>query len=163
MYPSFHPILRKKSKANHTKAFVHVNDSRKWMWDTSFQSEMPVLATTFPQKRFKTSSGYLSTYIYLFITGCVISVSVLNTMKIISILSWLLTYSFHATYESVFFTAFLKIWITRMICFCFQLSREAFSWYHRHLSLAVIKVSFSETRMCKLQWKLHVTNIINVS
>ena len=87
------------------------------------------------------------TYIYLFITLCAVSISALNTIKIMSILLWLVTYSFHVSYESVFFTTRLKIWITRMTYFCSQFSSETFSWYHRHLIWDVLEVSISEKNL----------------
>ena len=123
---------------------VHVSSTGKQIWEMTCQSVTPILVIACAPKHLKTSSGYLLTYIYLFITGYVLSILALNTMKIIFILLWLVTYGFPVTYESVFFTTLVKIWITRMVCFCFQASREAFSWYHRHLILAVIKMSFTE-------------------
>ena len=68
--------------------------------------------------------------------------NILSTMKITSILLWLVTNGFHVAYESVFFTTRLKMLITRLICFCFHPSRQAVAWYHRYLTLAVIKLSF---------------------
>ena len=92
-----------------------------------------------PPKHLKAFSVYFLTCIYLFVARprCAILILALNTMKIKSILLWLVTYGFHVTYSSVFFTALLRIWITRMISFCFHSSREAFSCYHRDVPLAV--------------------------
>ena len=135
-------------------------------WQTNLGHKLPINNTntgnSMYQKNFKTYSGYLLTYIYLLITVCAPLVLALNTIKMISKLLWLVIHGFHVTYKSVFFTTCLKMWITRMICFCFQLCMGAFSWYHKHLTLTVMKVSFLEKDL-QFTIERHVTNIINVS
>ena len=135
---------------------VHVHNVWKRIWDMNCQSKMPVLAIACALKHLQTCFGYFLTYIYSFITRRVISVSSFNTMNIIFILLWLVTYGFYVTYKSVFFTTFLK--------------NEAQEWFafvssllEKHFLGILKKKCLSLKRICKLKWKPDVTNIINVS
>ena len=96
-FPSWQPRASQKSNSDVCVVFypmfsipsVHVHNTGKWIRDMSCQSIMPILATASALQHLKTCSGYLLTYIYLFVTGYVISILAINTTKIISISLWL--------------------------------------------------------------------------
>ena len=88
---------------------------------------------------------FFSVCIYLLITRWLISILALNTMKIITILLWLVTNGFHVNLQICILHYNAGNIITRIICFCFQPS-----WKHflgiidiKYLR-AVMKVSFSK-------------------
>ena len=68
--------------------FVHVHNAGKQIWDMGCKSIMPVLVITYAPNIENTFWIFL-TYIYLFITRCVIQTLALDTMKIIFTLLWL--------------------------------------------------------------------------
>ena len=85
--------------------------ARPHSWETNLGHELPVnrakTGNSTSQKHFKTCSGYFVTHIYLSITRCLTSILALNNFFFKSVSLWLVTYVFHVTYESVFFTTLL--------------------------------------------------------
>ena len=73
----------------------------------------------------------------------------------ISTLLWLVTYSFHVTYTSVM--------DHKNDLLLFQALQGNLCLVSQTFTPSCDKSVFSLKKICKLQWKPHVTNIINVS
>ena len=93
--------------------FFFYNCARSQSWETIVGHMLPINNANTGKiahavKHLKTCAGNFLTYIYLFITGCSVSILALYTIKIISISLWLIPYiALHATLTARdFFLAF---------------------------------------------------------